>query len=388
MTQRIEQLDSLRGLAAVTVVLHHFTELFPGKVLAADPWWNLLVATPLGCIVAGHQAVVFFFVLSGFVLFLPFARHSVAYLPWIIKRICRICLPYYSAIALAVLLITICRPEPIAALTPWFNRTFQGPVTSAAIVNHLALVGDFRNNQFDPVVWSLVIEMRISLIFPLIAAMVIALGWRKSLVAAYLAAGVGVAVYFLLNYRLAWRNDYYTTFLYVPAFVVGCILARHQQQIIPWFRRLSRSTKALALAAGILLYTYSLWLLPNVGALHLPPIDDLFTTLGVVIFIVFALSTSSAASILLSRPLVLLGKASYSLYLVHAICLLAAVHALFGRLAMGWILAIAAAATVVMTIAMYWAIEIPSIELGRRLSGLLSARKEGRAVPVPDLREP
>jgi peptidoglycan/LPS O-acetylase OafA/YrhL len=68
---RYTQLDSLRGLAACTVVFCHATNVLPA--VYDDPgraWW--LTETPLGLLRAGSAAVDFFFVLSGFVLALPF----------------------------------------------------------------------------------------------------------------------------------------------------------------------------------------------------------------------------------------------------------------------------------------------------------------------------
>jgi peptidoglycan/LPS O-acetylase OafA/YrhL len=377
MTQRIEQLDSLRGLAALTVVICHFSAVFPETSHNTSHWWNIVSWVPLQCIMAGHQAVVFFFVLSGFVLVLPFLRQPVPYLPWIIKRFCRIYLPYYGAIAVAIFLVTRCDARPMAPLTPWFDHTFRGPVTSTAIFNHLLLIGSFRNSQFNPIVWSLVVEMRISLVFPLLALLAIRLRWWKSLLAAYGIASVAVGIYVVLNYWLQWRNDYYLTFLYVPEFVVGCLLARYRQQIVTWCRNLPRSAKAAALVAATLLYTYPSWFFANQAILHLDPVNDFVTTLGIVIFIVSALTSWSASSILISRPLVALGKASYSLYLVHAVCLLAAMHLLFGSMPVGWILAIAAGLTLAATYLSYILLETPSIDLGRRLSARLAAKAEG-----------
>ncbi len=60
--QRILAFDSLRGLAAVVVVFCHFRLAFTN----APPAWFIW---PL---FAGHQAVTVFFVLSGYVLSLPY----------------------------------------------------------------------------------------------------------------------------------------------------------------------------------------------------------------------------------------------------------------------------------------------------------------------------
>ena len=63
--RRFRELDSLRGLAAITVVFHHFSRICSPQII------HVLDRTPLRILVAGHQAVILFFLLSGFVLTLP-----------------------------------------------------------------------------------------------------------------------------------------------------------------------------------------------------------------------------------------------------------------------------------------------------------------------------
>src|SRR5271167_849702 len=71
--RRFIELDALRGLAACVVIFLHYTSV--PKQLPA--WLNDLINyTPCFLFVCGTQAVVFFFVLSGFVLSLPWIRGS------------------------------------------------------------------------------------------------------------------------------------------------------------------------------------------------------------------------------------------------------------------------------------------------------------------------
>jgi peptidoglycan/LPS O-acetylase OafA/YrhL len=372
--QRIGQLDSLRGVAALTVVIGHFTNIFPQKFAGTNFWWNLVTSTPLSCVMAGHQAVIFFFVLSGFVLSIPFYQRSVPYTPWIIKRCCRIYLPYYGAMLLAMLLVAYCAATPIPSLGEWFNQSFQEPVSGQAVLNHLLLIGSFANWEFNPVVWSLVMEMRISLLFPLLMMLVTRVRWWQSLVAVYVAGNLG---FVLLQRVLPWQNDYALTLIYVPEFVVGALLARYRRELVAWYRTVRWPAKAAAIAAAICLYTYPHWFLPQIHRLHLRPLNDFVTTLGVVVFIVFSLASISLSSVLLSRPLVALGKASYSLYLVHTVCLLTAIHLLFGRVPLWGILVIAGLWVAIATGTFYFVLERPSIELGRwfsaRLKGTVAA---------------
>lgn len=62
MNNRFNEFDSLRGLAAVSVVLCHLLPLGNYTLI------NTLDKTPFHLLWAGHEAVILFFILSGFVL--------------------------------------------------------------------------------------------------------------------------------------------------------------------------------------------------------------------------------------------------------------------------------------------------------------------------------
>lgn len=77
-SSRIAAFDSLRGLAACTVILSHLLAVMRGQ---AEPlydqayvWVQRLEWTPLGALWNGRAAVVLFFMLSGFVLYLLLAK--------------------------------------------------------------------------------------------------------------------------------------------------------------------------------------------------------------------------------------------------------------------------------------------------------------------------
>jgi peptidoglycan/LPS O-acetylase OafA/YrhL len=79
--QRFVELDALRGVAACTVVLHHLAQAYSFE----SPWY-------LRPLVAGHEAVILFFTLSGFVLSLPFWNRGSngPYGQYLIRRFFRI----------------------------------------------------------------------------------------------------------------------------------------------------------------------------------------------------------------------------------------------------------------------------------------------------------
>jgi hypothetical protein len=89
--KRLLELDALRGLAALMVPLYHPRLLFG---LHLPGFEHYLWSGPLHILVAGPEAVILFFVLSGFVLALPIVqRKQLPYHAYLIRRICRIYLP-------------------------------------------------------------------------------------------------------------------------------------------------------------------------------------------------------------------------------------------------------------------------------------------------------
>ena len=75
--RKIIYLQGLRGTAALGVVLHHFfCAFYPMAVFATGPshwqWEKLFWSTPLGLLIAGRSLICLFFILSGYVLSLPY----------------------------------------------------------------------------------------------------------------------------------------------------------------------------------------------------------------------------------------------------------------------------------------------------------------------------
>jgi peptidoglycan/LPS O-acetylase OafA/YrhL len=164
---RIEQLDSLRGMAALIVFFAHCSFLYPGVTAASAA----SIKSPLRFLFDGHPAVLFFFLLSGYVLYLPYNRRNVhpRYLPYVVRRICRIYLPYLAGIAFAAIASFLAyRPVPnVGDLFAWH------PVSHAALVRNAVLFASFilpfDRNIWNGSTWSLAEEMRVSLFFPFLA---------------------------------------------------------------------------------------------------------------------------------------------------------------------------------------------------------------------------
>jgi peptidoglycan/LPS O-acetylase OafA/YrhL len=182
-TPQVPVLDTFRGLAAVGILLYHCWLLSGEPALGGGPARDVLSASFL--------AVTLFFVLSGFVLFLPVARRdgefgSVA--AYARRRVARVVPAYYVVLAVCLLAYPL--------LT---TGTMEGRVTWEALLAH----GVFAQQEarllpgysgalgfaVDPVVWTLSLEALFYVVLPLVGAWF----WRWPWQAVALAVGVGVA---------------------------------------------------------------------------------------------------------------------------------------------------------------------------------------------------
>src|SRR5262245_47699245 len=101
---RIRALDGLRGIAAVTVVVQHILSSFPPLAAMIDraPDADIVLLdldrTPLRLLWTGSEAVILFFVLSGFVLTLQIERFQAgsSYVTYIVRRVSRLYVPYLA----------------------------------------------------------------------------------------------------------------------------------------------------------------------------------------------------------------------------------------------------------------------------------------------------
>lgn len=98
MTRRIHGLDALRGIAAVAVLLFHYTTRYQEKYGHVSP---PLVSVPLG-----FRGVDLFFILSGFVIFMTLDRTRSAR-DFVVSRFSRLFPAFWTAVLATYLVVTL-----------------------------------------------------------------------------------------------------------------------------------------------------------------------------------------------------------------------------------------------------------------------------------------
>jgi peptidoglycan/LPS O-acetylase OafA/YrhL len=370
---RVRELDAVRGLAALVVVLDHLALVSPAWQDASRhngfTLINLINFSPLYAIFDGTAAVILFFVLSGFVLTLSYEGGKQTYAGFLVRRVARIWVPYIFAIAVAVIGAATLGDSILHGASRYFNGPWQGSITTTGLLEHAVLISHFQNYaQFDPVIWSLSAEMRISLIFPLLVAATVALRWRWSIPIAIVIAIVGAQAQSLLTGGIS-------TLLYVICFVVGALLALDRAVIGERLARTSTATRWALFALAMVLFTYPNWM-PNPSTTHGHALHTLvhggatitvIQTAAAAIVIVLAQLGGGAREFLLSRVPQYLGRISYSLYLLHTIVLLAVLHIIKPAHTLPWLPLVFILSIVLSDLSNRY-VERPAQRLGRRVA--------------------
>jgi peptidoglycan/LPS O-acetylase OafA/YrhL len=374
-SQRFYELDSLRGVAALTVVLYHFSRICSPQVV------HVIDRTPLRLLAAGHQAVILFFLLSGFVLTLPYKKNNrLNYGPFLLKRVCRLYLPYLGALVFAIL-CDLQFSGRVPSDNYWIHLTWSAPATTSLVLQHILFLGNYDWSQLNTAFWSLVYEMRISLVFPFLALAVLRLStvWVILCAAALSLAFYPLAVLFSGILHLGSSDAAIKSTLtlhYAAFFLIGSLLAKHLHAISRWFARLTVFQASAIAVVSLVLYGFS-----NASSIiqrfSIP--GDLYDwggAIGAAMLIVFAMNNRPFHSFLTRRTIHHLGQISYSLYLIHGTILFILIHTFLTRVPMGILLLIYLSVTLVVTEIFYRLIERPAMLLGRRLTTSRTPRNQ------------
>ena len=299
----IRSLTGLRAVAALGVYFNHF---------GTPPWFpNGLHNLQTN----GGFGVSFFFVLSGFVLTLTYAKSDLNLRTYFVKRISRILPIYWFGLSLAFVYVSLDSLD--------FGKVF--------LVHFLGLQSWFLDSDlgfhFNGPGWSISVEMFFYLLFPLLLTTLIKgktflQRWQTILV---LAMIVSIVPFFIHLYFLGPLQGIQNAYIWPPLLPVHYlglfILGMSGYQLSSYLEK-RPNVRGLSCDVSILIFLLIL-IFVNFEDPENPllAIASQFWLLGlpsVCILVVLTVAPTSLSSRLLScRPVWFAGKCSMVFYLIH-----------------------------------------------------------------------
>jgi len=274
MMRRFSELDAMRGIAAIMVVLYHYSTWH----IQSKGYSNTI---PLFTFENGRYGVHLFFMISGFVIFLTLNRVQ-HIMDFVVSRFARLYPAYWVAVPL------------IFILTSYFSLPDREVSVYSFVFNFTMLQGWLGVRHVDGVFWTLSVE----LVFYVIMASLYyfkKLGNINTFSLGFLS--VVLLSHYLESEQIIIINKYVKLFLlleYGSLFIMG----------IMFYKILS----------GKGYFPYFVVFMAYLVDIYIRQESAILIS---IYFVVFFLFTKNALSFLKVRALVFLGSISYSLYLVH-----------------------------------------------------------------------
>ena len=360
---RIEYLDSIRGIAALMVVVYHFI---------GWRWPDHTTYHAASMIFNGADAVSFFFVLSGFVLSYKYLHNdkSMQTPNFLYKRILRL----YPAYIVTVIINYL-----------YWNRVllFDGQIANViqdVFVNNSQklwqeLVMVKLNHKFYIPGWTLAVEMVFSLLMPLFVFLarkniqiiwflipftLIVGGHHLSMFTMHFALGVLLAYYYPTIVNFDFKSSKIYPYRYILAISIFALFSiRHIRRIFPFGDEYDRFAKLI-----------------HLDMFH-------YTGIGSALILLWIINTPPIQRFLTNRIFLFIGKISYSVYLCHWLTVVFTMNnwdkmmSWFGNYYLGCttILLGVIAVTITAATIMYYVIEEPFIKISRKYQ--LFYKKQG-----------
>jgi peptidoglycan/LPS O-acetylase OafA/YrhL len=390
---RIQSLDGLRALSVIWMIAFH-SMYFLGFAVPREAYLELIARPSTYLLQQGHFGVDVFFVLSGFLITSMLLREHhtrgrLSLASFYVRRLSRVLPAYVVVLALWGLLVR----ERSNIQHAWAN---------------LLLINNFFSVEWQalPWSWSLAIEEQFYLLFPVLLLLLLRSRRPFAWLGALLVIGVLITAALLVHHRFfepipahitfdaAAVNRYFDiiyekTYTRFGGLVVGVFVAFAAERA-EWLRAVAArprtaTTLLVCALAGLGFYVFRSAYTPREAwrptwqlVLDLATYRTSFAVLvGYVLFYVLARSQGGASGGLLGRVLgarafVPFAELSYSAYLVHPLIAGIVYFAMAPKTTDFSALAPVFATIFVMTwlvsFFIYWLVEFPCRERGRRLA--------------------
>jgi peptidoglycan/LPS O-acetylase OafA/YrhL len=359
---RLAFADLLRGIAALVVVIGHFTVLYLTNptIVALIVMSETRSTVPLPRLVTQFvdvfdlpsMGVAAFFLISGFVI--PLSLEGTNTRAYMLKRFLRIFPTYWMALGIGVAALFVSAGFWSKPVTHTFVEYFSSTFLIANLFGRFDILS---------VGWTLQIEIKFYLLAPLFyialkrgtllplllcGLAVVGVFWN----ATAFCNNVDIACWdhYRFSARMLWQDTMYMVFM-----LIGSVLYAHYRKLIPNWQAIA----GVAFLFGCYNLAGMATPIPRQGQ-HLPYLWGL---------IIFVSLYSLRNRVALTRPFKFLANISYSLYVIHPLVGYVTMQLLMAAgLAYVPALMVALALVIAVAWAMHVCIEAPMIVLGKRLS--------------------
>jgi peptidoglycan/LPS O-acetylase OafA/YrhL len=298
--ERIRELDVFRGVAALSVVLHHYTL---GYERALGYPTELFVAFPFG-----RYGLELLFMISGFVIFMTLERTRRA-MDFAVWRFARLYPAYWAAVALTFTIVTV-------AGVPGWDVNVVDALVNLTMLQQFSDRVSFPVPHVDGAYWTLHIEL---VFYTLMVVLyktrllrhidVIAVCWLALMVVSAKSEQL-LGVHMPRGANLLFLRNH------AHLFIAGMMYYK------VW--REGHSVRRLAIIAACVVANAAVHPLTSTPAATSTP--AILTLVGL-----FYLAVRGHLSWIVCRPLEFLGTISYSLYLLHQMIGIAIIYSLLAH---------------------------------------------------------
>lgn len=281
---RIQELDSLRGIAALVVLIFHFSLLQP----------NLLAFTKFGV-----TGVDLFFIISGFVIIMSLERIQFGY-QFVINRFSRLYPTYWTSVIFTFVIICINKS--------FFGFESQNSLPTSDFLYNLTMFQYyFGVKDLDGPYWTMIIEM----LFYIVMGYLFLTKSLKSAVAILIPLILLGTVLTEFHWFQPFSMAYFKNFPLaqsLPLFVSGIL-----------FYRLFTKDKRMLLNIFLIIGCYFLQVLlfTKVGRANYYISHPEYKAVLAIYFGLFFLFVFGKLRFIVNRTTLFLGKISFALYLIH-----------------------------------------------------------------------
>lgn len=303
-TAFIPQIDGLRFLAIFMVVLFHINIFVTNKIPFAftrptSDYWLMF-----NFLQTDRKGVLLFFVISGFILALPFAKAArglskkVELKSYYLRRLTRLEPPYFFVMIACFLGIWLLPGNSFAKM---FDQSFSGLLPSlGASLGYMHNIVFSDRLSLNPVAWSLEIEIQFYLLVPLLVSIFKLPAFYRRLLLVLAIAG-----FVLLQHQ--FKPNMYTLYNYIQYFLLGFLLV---DLFLSDFKLNISRWASIPLGVLCLLY---IWY----AEVRMAPYVEYIFIASVFLLYTLALTENTWKKIFSVRFLTVTGGMCYSIYLLH-----------------------------------------------------------------------